>query len=115
MPQPEIVLRWWMREPTLEILQFDDGGYFVVLDPPSRREDEISTVLPFDTEEEAKEFVRDAREFGRLCRSGFVQLGDRFLESCHKHGIHLSFRAPICALGALKRRIERYGSVAEGD
>ncbi len=28
-------------------------------------------------------------------------LDDRFLESCHKHGIHLSFRAPYMCCGGL--------------
>jgi len=34
------------------------------------------------------------------------QLDDRFHESCHKRGIHLSFQTPICAVrGALSERI----------
>ena len=32
-----------------------------------------------------------------------VYLDDRFRESCHKRGIHLSFQAPICA-GALRTK-----------
>jgi transposase InsO family protein len=30
------------------------------------------------------------------------ELDDRFHESCHKRGIHLSFRAPMYAPGALR-------------
>ena len=31
-------------------------------------------------------------------------LDDRFRESCHKRGIHLSFQAPICVRGALRTK-----------
>ena len=31
-----------------------------------------------------------------------ASLDDRFHESCHKRGIHLSFRAPMYAPGALR-------------
>jgi DNA-binding winged helix-turn-helix (wHTH) protein len=41
------------------------------------------------------------------CRVGVAAgLDDRFHESCHMQGIHLSFQTPIYASGALKRRIE---------
>ncbi len=35
------------------------------------------------------------------------QLDDRFHESCHKRGIHSLSQTPICAVGALTRRIEK--------
>ena len=31
-------------------------------------------------------------------------LDDRFRESCHKRGIHLSLQAPICVRGALRTK-----------
>jgi hypothetical protein len=32
------------------------------------------------------------------------RLDDRFRESCHKRGIHLSLQAPICMRGALRTK-----------
>jgi uncharacterized protein len=43
------------------------------------------------------------------------KLDDRFHESCHKRGIHLSSQTPISAVGGLGRRVKRNGSVAAGD
>jgi len=36
-----------------------------------------------------------------------ADLDDRFHESCHKRGIHSLSQTPICAVGALTRRIEK--------
>jgi hypothetical protein len=40
-------------------------------------------------------------------RGAFMHLDDRFHESCHKRGIHLSSQTPISAVGGLETKDEK--------